>query len=98
MKLLTKEILKQLPKIGETEQLGLKAKAIVKFFSPTSSWTWYASEFDGVDQFFGLVDGFKKELGYFSLTELQSVKLPFGLTIERDLYFTPKTFEELMKE
>ncbi len=31
------------------------------------------------------------ELGYVSLNELQSIKLPFGLTIERDLYY-PKRY------
>jgi hypothetical protein len=41
---------------------------------------------------FGLCDlgmGFP-ELGYVSLSELQSLKGPFHLTIERDLHFTAK--------
>lgn len=33
---------------------------------------------------------FCDEWGYFALSELQSVKGPFGLGIERDLYFDPK--------
>ena len=39
---------------------------------------------------FGLADlGFgTPELGSFSLREIASVRLPFGLGIERDLYFT----------
>lgn len=37
--------------------------------------------------FFGLVDGFDKEWGYFCLSELESVKGPFGLGIERDIHF-----------
>jgi hypothetical protein len=37
--------------------------------------------------FFGLVEGHEKELGYFNLSELQSVKGPFGLKIERDMHF-----------
>lgn len=94
MKLLTKELRKKLPPLKSGEQQGLEAKAIVKFFSPVSSWRWYASEFDGEDTFFGLVDGFETELGYFSLSELESVKLPMGLSIERDLYWEPKTLRE----
>ena len=39
--------------------------------------------------FFGYVELLESEWGYFSLTELESVRLPFGLTIERDLYFNP---------
>lgn len=39
--------------------------------------------------FFGYVELLENEWGYFSLTELESVRLPFGLKIERDLYFEP---------
>ena len=43
---------------------------------------------DGDDwTFFGLVNLYGEELGYFTLSELQSVKLPFGLSIERDKHF-----------
>ena len=97
MKLITKEIKRVLPKLYEQDGKGLEAIAFVKFFTPDSNWTWYATEFDGKDIFSGLVDGFEKELGYFSLSELQSVKGPLGLKIERDLYFVPTTLEELMK-
>jgi len=97
MKLITKEIQNILPKLYEQDDKGLNAIAYVKFFTPDSNWTWYATEFDGKDIFFGLVDGFVKELGYFSLLELESVRGPLGLKIERDLYFEPTTLEELMK-
>jgi hypothetical protein len=44
---------------------------------------------DAIDVlFFGKVCGLgSDELGYFSMNELQSVRLPFGLKIERDMYF-----------
>jgi len=54
-------------------------------------------EFDGEDTFFGLVSRFEVELGYFSLKELQRVKGPLGLQIERDLYFEPQTLKNLME-
>ena len=97
MKLITKEIQNTLPKLYEQDSKNLNAIAYVKFFTPDSNWTWYATEFDGKDIFFGLVDGFVKELGYFSLLELESVRGPLGLKIERDLYFEPTILEELMK-
>ena len=97
MKLINEEIKNILPKLYDQDSKGLKAIAYVKFFTPDSNWTWYATEFDGEDTFFGLVDGFCKELGYFSLSELESVRGPLGLKIERDLYFEPTTLEELMK-
>jgi hypothetical protein len=65
---------------------------VVKLFSPSGAATWIITEMmaDG-DTLFGLADlGFGcPELGYVSLAEIESVKGPLGLCIERDLYFTP---------
>ena len=47
--------------------------------------------------FYRLVAGLELELGYFSLSELQSVRGPWGLPIERDLHFEPKTLKELQE-
>jgi hypothetical protein len=69
---------------------GWNAVAQVKFFSIANDWRWFATEFDGVDTFFGLVQGFENELGYFSLSELQSVKWMGVPAIERDLSFQPQ--------
>jgi hypothetical protein len=66
----------------------------VKFFHPLSSFRWYVTEFDGEDLLFGLVQGLEEELGYFSLSELESVRV-LGLPVERDLYFTPKPLSAL---
>ena len=97
MKLLTKEIETKLPKLYSTEKENI-SPIIVKFFDPTGSWTWYAiegqKEADGDWTFFGMVDGFEKELGYFTLSELQTAKQGLtglrSLPIERDMYFTGK--------
>ncbi|HEY59192.1 MAG TPA: DUF2958 domain-containing protein [Anaerolineae bacterium] len=96
--LLNKESQEKLPELYSGEELGLDALAQVKFFTPDSNWTWYASEFDGKDLFFGLVIGFDIEIGYFSLSEMQAVRGPWGLPIERDLYFEPTILKELMEE
>ncbi len=95
MELLPEEIRQKLPKLYETEGQGVNAVVQVKFFTPYSNWTWYATEFDGEDLFFGLVIGHEKEYGYFSLEELQSARSPMGMRIERDLYFEPTTLAEL---
>lgn len=63
---------------------------VVKFFSPVGAATWLATELDADgDTLFGLADlGFGcPELGSFSLAELEALRLPFGLTVERDLFF-----------
>jgi hypothetical protein len=75
MKLLNEKIRKQLPPLYSQDGKGGKAIAYAKFFSPSSNWTFYATEFDGEDTFFGLVEGFEKELGYFSLSELESASV-----------------------
>ena len=89
-RLLPDEIAKTLPRLYATEN-EKDPIARVKFFTPDSSWTWYVTEFDPSDRLcFGLVHGHEREFGYFSLDELESVKGPLGLPIERDLYWQPK--------
>src|SRR5574341_609163 len=95
MELLDGESRAVLPPLYHNEGLGLEAVAPVKFFTPDSNWTWYPTEFDGSDLLFGLVSGFEVELGYFSVGELESVRGPLGLPLERDLYYEPKSLREL---
>lgn len=66
---------------------------VLKLFNPCGAATWLASELyaDG-DTLFGLADlGFGcPEMGVFSLTETASIRLPYGLGIERDLHFSTR--------
>lgn len=96
--LMPDEVRKQLPPLYAQEKLGGKAIVRVKYFTPDSSWTWFGTEFDGQDTFFGLVDGQYKELGYFSLAELQTVRGPHGMPIERDIHWKPTTLEQIAPE
>ena len=100
MKLMTQEILKKIPPLYSTDGQGSLDDRIcyVKFFNPVGSWTWYAIEYDPESRiFFGWVDGDFPEWGNFSMDEFESVagKLPLGLSIERDMYFTPKPMKEI---
>ncbi len=97
MELLTKELRAKLPPLYANEQVD-DPVAVVKFFTPWTDWTWYATEFDGDDTFFGLVQGLEEELGYFSLAELRDVQGPAGLRIERDLYFNPTPLSKLRRK
>jgi hypothetical protein len=97
MELLDGEVRAVLPPLYANERKGLEAVAPIKFFTPDSNWTWYPTEFDGDDTFFGLVSGFEVELGYFSLSELESVRGSLGLFIERDWYFSPATLAQLQE-
>ncbi len=93
MKLLTEELRRRLPALYSQENTK-DPTAHVKFFTPDSSWTWYATEFDGEDTFFGLVRGHETELGYFSLEELSTTRGPLGLPIERDRHFGKRTLQD----
>ncbi len=88
MMLLTADLRRQLPALYATEKEA-DPKAIVKLFTPWTNWTWYITEFDGEDMCFGLVCGHENELGYFSLSELEEIRGPAGLKIERDRHFKP---------
>ena len=96
MKLMTQELLRRFAQVGRQEQKGRAALVVAKFFHPMSSWTWYATEYDPAERsFFGLVDGLERELGYFSLDELESTRVR-GLGIERDLYWHEQTLGDIM--
>src|SRR5712692_6405457 len=109
MELLPEELRKQLPPLYSQEHEA-DPLVICKFFHPLSHWTWYAYEGSPVDEngyydtdkekvdflFFGWVYGDFPELGYFSLSELESVNV-MGLGIERDLHFTPMRLSEVKK-
>jgi hypothetical protein len=101
MKLMTKEIEKKLPKLYATDGQKGNRKVAVKFFTPWTNWTWYALEGERNEEndivFFGLVCGPEKELGYFTMNELASIKGPYGLKVERDRHFD-KTMEEAEPE
>ncbi len=102
MKLLTKELKEAFTKQGDTSSKDAQdIKVIAKFFNPCggrnadSGCTWFAVEYLPDERlFFGyanLGDNDCAELGYFSLAELESVRLPFGMGIERDLYWDNNT-------
>ena len=73
---------------------------IAKLFDPCGSATWFLTEYNSKDQIaFGYVVGLvEDEWGYISLIELESIERPFGLTIERDLYFQQKPFSQCVQK
>jgi hypothetical protein len=98
MMMLTKADAKRLPALYAQDGKGKDAVVYVKWFCITADMRWYATEYDGVDTFFGLVqNGDITELGYWTLSELASVRAYGGRipAIERDMYFEPTTLGEL---
>lgn len=99
MKLLTKEIEKEFEKkpIGYYSDKTLKevldAPVVAKFFNPMGAGRWFALEGSKMEngdyELYGychLGDDEMAEFGYFYLSELESMRLPYGMKIERDLY------------
>ena len=95
-KLVTKKLEKLFSKYPLYSQDGIpceKKKVLVKYFGG-SSYTCLVYEAklldDGDWLFFANItfDGYEWELGYVQLSQLSDVRFPpFGLPIERDLYF-----------
>lgn len=100
MELMTKEIAEILPKLYSQEDIDDPICSL-KYFTPDSSFSWFIFEgekqVDGDWLFFSKVVSSlcpEGELGYVRLSELQSVKGPLGLGIERDLYWTVKPISQ----
>lgn len=98
MKLFTKEVDKQLfaqyPKGSDLEN----QMVVAKIFNPYGRGVWYLlnSDPEDPDYIWAIVDLFEPDMGSVSRSELQTVKVPpFGLGLERDIYFTPKPAKEV---
>ena len=97
--LMPESIAQAIPPLYGTEKDAADPIAQVKWFTPDSSWTWYVLEYDPKEKIcFGLVEGFERELGYFSLTEIEQARGPLNLQVERDLYWSPTPLSELQPE
>jgi hypothetical protein len=98
MMLMTKELEKRFAKVGSQENVK-DPLVVAKFFNPVGAGTWWVIEYDPSNKvFFGYASIFgdwNDEWGYISLWELESYKGPFGLGIERDLYWTEKRASEV---
>ena len=87
MRLLTPEQREQL--LANGRQSDRDHVPVGKFFNPVEIGTWLATELDADnDTCSGLVDLGFPEIGSFSLQELAALELPFGMHIERDVFFT----------
>lgn len=86
MILLTPELRERLLDNGRCG--GTDHVPVVKFFNPLGVGTWLATELDeDGDTLFGLADLGEPELGSFSLSAMETLRLPFGMGIERDILF-----------
>jgi hypothetical protein len=88
----------EIPKLYSSENAKEPPLAVIKLFTPDSSWTWFLIEYDPDEELaFGLAVGFETELGYISIAELREVKGPLGLRIERDLWWRPRPITQVQE-
>ncbi len=96
---------KQERKMVENNRISLAGnespEPVIKLFTPDAACTWFFSDYDPDSRmFFGLCDlgmGFP-EMGYAHRDELEALRGGLGLPVERDLHWTPKTFNKLQEE
>ena len=98
--LMTTELEKTLGEypIGSQDGKGMNAHVIVKYFNPCGAGTWLITEGEKQENgdwlLFGYCHIFEWEWGYVYLSELENIRLPFGLVIERDLYSKGVTVQD----
>jgi hypothetical protein len=110
MKLIPETLKQQMLENGKTnwalsakDQDTVDHKPVVKLFNPCGAATWLLTELDPEDPdlAFGLCDlGMGcPELGSVRISELEEVKGPLGIGIERDIHFdADKTLSEYAEE
>lgn len=96
MTLIPQSLLHTIPDLYVTEE-ELDPICHVKFFLPNTRWTWYVTELSKKDHdiCFGYVIGLERELGYFSIRELQSLEQSLGMRVERDESFKPTPLSKI---
>lgn len=100
--LLTPALRRRFAALGPQDD-GDEAKEIIvgHFFLPGTGWDWWALSYDGdggVPQLFCLVRGQEIEFGYVTLAELERVRSPLGLAVERDEDWEECTLAELRQQ
>lgn len=100
MELMSNSLIEKIPGLYKTEVCRLEDKVVhAKFFTPWTNWTWFVIEYDPCERIaWGLVIGHEAEFGYFSLKEIEEIKGPAGLRIERDLHFKPIVLRDLYEK
>jgi hypothetical protein len=101
MTLIDNEAAKLLPPLYSQERIP-DPQCVVKLFCPWAMATWWLTEYDPEKR---LAFGFcllnyadEAELGYVSIDELEMIRGPGGLTIERDLYWSPIPLSEVQRQ
>jgi hypothetical protein len=98
MELITETLRKRFETIGDQSE-DSDPLVIATFFNPCGRAVWFATEYSpDTKNCFGYVSGLSPggdEWGYFSITELESLRLALNLRIERNIHFIECRFSSL---
>lgn len=99
MKLLTQRLIRRFPAWGSFKEKDMAdLKVICKFELPMTCREWYAIEYDGLDEFYGLIKDERGErLDYFMEDELYRQKGPMGVKVVRNKWFSSCKLIDFMK-
>jgi hypothetical protein len=107
LKLLPYAVRESLPILGSQQSKGGRAKALARCFTAAGARAWYITEgsarrnTDGkaVDYLlYGLVEGERRKLDYFWLSDLEALRSPTGWSVQRDRHWQPKELQEIAPE
>lgn len=97
--LLTKTIIAKIPSIEEAKAKGMEAKAMVKFFHPSTGYYYFVAGYDRVE---GYLWGYayfphmpeNAETGEAHISEMANLTVR-GVALEQDKYWKPRTLKEI---
>jgi|WetSurMetagenome_2_1015567.scaffolds.fasta_scaffold48608_6 hypothetical protein len=103
MKLITSDLKKQFAKQGDTSTKDPSdVMVLAKFFCPWNAHVWFATDYyEDTKSCFGYVnlsDDQNAELGYFDIEEMEAIDGPFGLKIERDIHWVPRSLKLVIEK
>jgi hypothetical protein len=107
LKLLPYSVRETLPILGSQQHLRGQAKAIAKCFTTDGTLAWYITEGSArrtpqgkaTDYLlYGLVEGERRKLDYFWLSDLVTFRSPAGIPVERDAHWQPKILRQIAAE
>jgi hypothetical protein len=96
----TERDLGRIPRLYQTDGMQLEDKLIYLHFFIGGS-DWYIAEYDGEDLFFGYAilngDANMAEWGYISFRELKELRIPPGIEVDCEAFWTVKKASEIEK-
>lgn len=88
----------RLPRPADVDTSDPELVARVRLFNPGGAGTWWIAAYDPETRVaFGAAELVEREMGDIWMPELVEYRGPFGLPIERDLYYEPATLGQIRR-